>query len=52
MRFTEAKLKDGQTVPVKAMIAAVEPPGDDVDSIDQAQIPAHDCLESEHVSSR
>ncbi len=52
MRFTEAKLKDGQTVPVKAMITAVEPPGDDVDGIDQAQIPAHDIWNQNTFSSR
>jgi hypothetical protein len=42
MRFNDARLKDGQTVPVKATIVAIEPPGDEVDGIQQAQVPAHD----------
>jgi hypothetical protein len=42
MRFSDAKLKDGQTIPVKATIVAIEPPGDGVDGIQQAQVPAED----------
>src|SRR6185437_7534242 len=42
MRFGKAELKDGQTVPVKATIVAIEPPGDEVDGIQQTPVPADD----------
>jgi hypothetical protein len=42
MRFSDARLKDGQTVPVKATIVAIEPPGDEVDGIQQVHVSAQD----------
>lgn len=42
MRFGKAELKDGQAVPVKATIVAIEPPGDEVDGIQQTPVPADD----------